>query len=88
MLDQRNPGVVPGDPIHLKRALLDLVVCENTGLWSLPELDRCLNPGGDRPPEAHVEDLVADLYAAGLIHRCGEFVCATRAAHMAERIDG
>ena len=77
----------PGDSIHLQRVLLDLLVCEHTGLWSLPELDRALNPGGDRPPEAHVEDLVADLYAAGLVHRCGEFVCATRAATAAQRID-
>jgi hypothetical protein len=66
--------------------VLGLLVCDHPGLWSLAELDRELKSGGKQDAcGCHVEDVVADLYAAGLIHRCGEFVSATRAAHAAER---
>jgi hypothetical protein len=87
MRDQRTPGHEPDDPIQFQRAALDLLVHDHPGLWSLAELDRVLKPGGDRDASTcHVEDVVADLYAAGLVHRCGEFVFATRAAAAAERI--
>lgn len=78
------PGHEPATSAELARALLGLIVCDHPGLWSVAELDRALTPaGGDG---FHVEDAVADLYAAGLIHRCNEFVFATRAAHEAERL--
>ncbi len=85
MRDQRTPGHEPDDSTQLQRAALDLLVCDHPGLWSLPELERELKPGGDQDA-CHVEDVVADLYAAGLVHRCGDFVFATRAAHAAERL--
>jgi hypothetical protein len=54
-----------------------------TWLWSMDELAREL---GD-PTDA--ADAVARLHAAGLVHRCGEFVFATRsAAHFARLIGG
>lgn len=88
MRDQGTPGDLPDDSIHLKQALLDLVVEDHDGLWSIAELDRALRPAGEQQPEHHIEDLVADLYAAGLVHRVGEFAFATRAAAEAERIAG
>jgi hypothetical protein len=91
MLHQRIRADAPDDPTQLKQALLALVVDDYPGLWSLAELDRYLTPSGDTPPgeepnRAATEDAVEDLYAAGLLHRIGQFVCATRAAHEAERL--
>jgi hypothetical protein len=34
-----------------------------------------------------VEDALADLHGVGLVHRCGEFVWATRAALAADAIE-
>lgn len=81
-------GPIP-EPVNLKQALLALVVADHAGLWSLAELDRHLHPSsatplGEEPNRAATEDAVEDLYAAGLIHRIGNYVCATRAAHAAE----
>ncbi len=91
MLLERNPGHAPDDPTQLKQALLGLLVHDHQGLWSMTELDRALHPSSDTPPatepnRACVEDAVEDLYATGLIHRIGAYVCATRAAHEAERL--
>jgi hypothetical protein len=79
------------DPASLKQALLGLVCDERQSLWSLSELYRTLAPpdearSGVEPTDVDVEDAVADLYAAGLIHRIGDFVFATRAALEAERV--
>ncbi len=92
MRDQRTPGHAPDDPAQLKQALLGLVVDDHPGLWTLAELDRHLRPSSDTPPghepnRAAVEDAVEDLYAAGLVHRIGHYVCATRAAHVAQRLE-
>ncbi len=89
MRDQRIPGDSPADPHILKQALLGLLVCDHTGLWTLAELDRQLHPSsdtepGDEPSRVDVEDAVEDLYAAGLIHRLGIYVFASRAAHAAQ----
>jgi hypothetical protein len=43
-------------------------------LWSIEELARELGS------ELDAGDAVASLHAAGLVHRCSEFVFATRAA--------
>lgn len=52
-------------------------------LWSMDELGREL---GDA---VRAEDAVAGLHAAGLVHRCGEFVFATRsAAHFSRLVGG
>jgi hypothetical protein len=88
----RIPAAPAPDPVNLKQALLALVVSEHAGLWSLAELDRHLNPSsatppGEEPTRAATEDAVEDLYAAGLLHRIGQYVCATRAAHAAELLN-
>jgi hypothetical protein len=91
MRSERIPDADPGDPDSLKQALLGLLVCDHTGLWTLAELDRCLSPSsnteaGCEPDRVDVEDAVEDLYAAGLVHRFGVYVFATRAAHAAQRL--
>jgi hypothetical protein len=48
--------------------------------WSVDELVLELGTRID------VEDALARLYGAGLVHRCGEFVWATRAALAADAI--
>jgi hypothetical protein len=60
--------------------------------------DRLVSPNQQRPwaigelvleigDRLDVEDAVARLHGIGLIHRCGEFVWATRAAVAADAID-
>jgi hypothetical protein len=49
--------------------------------WSVGELVLELGSRID------VEDALARLHGAGLVHRCGEFVWATRAALAAEKIE-
>jgi hypothetical protein len=51
-------------------------------LWSMAELAREL--GGD----LLAADAVTGLYVAGLVHRCGEFVFASRAAVHLSRLSG
>ncbi len=91
MRDQRIPGDSPDDPSTLKQALLGLLLEDRPGLWTLTELDRQLHSSsetqpGDEPSRIDVEDAVEDLYAAGLLHRLGTYVFATRAAHEAHRL--
>ena len=74
----------------LMQAVLGLIVYDHPGLWSLSELDRSLQASveartGDEPVRARTEDVVQQLYAAGLLHRVGQFVFATRAAVEATR---
>jgi hypothetical protein len=88
------PGIESGDPADaLAQAILALLVDDHPGLWSLSELDRSLTSSGQTPlgaePPRHVtEDVVEALYEAGLLHRIGQFVFATRAAHAALRLAG
>ncbi len=91
MRSQRIPGDSPGDPHTLKQALLGLLLEDRPVLWTLTELDRQLHPSsetqpGDEPSRIDVEDAIEDLYAAGLLHRLGTYVFATRAAHEAHRL--
>ena len=92
MLHNPNPGVAPGAVEDaLDQALLDLLVHDHPGLWSLHELTRSLTSssqtsGGNEPPTHDTEDAIERLYAAGLIHRVGQFIFATRAAHNAQRL--
>ncbi len=71
----------------LARAILDLLTIDHPGHWSMAELDRTLTPSGT-PSSTHTMDVVEALYAAGLLHRHGDFVFATRAAHEAQRLAG
>ncbi len=91
MRDQRIPGSEPGDLHTLKQAMLDLLLEDRPVLWTVTELDRCLHPSsatepGQAPSTVDVEDAIEDLYAAGLIHRLGTYVFATRAAHEAHTL--
>lgn len=54
--------------------VLDLLVVEHDGLWSVDELKRML---GDT---SEIDDSLARLHGLGLVHRLGGFVCATRSA--------
>jgi hypothetical protein len=92
MLHHPIPGVEPGSAEDtLDEALLGLLIHDHPGLWSLTELNRSLTSSsqtvsGNEPPTHDTEDAIERLYAAGLIHRVGQFVFATRAAHAAQRL--
>jgi hypothetical protein len=61
-------------------AVLELLIT-NDRLWSFEEVVLELGP------RFTVEDAVARLHGAGLIHRLESFVFATRAAVVASRLD-
>ena len=87
------PGIAPSIAEDaFDTALLGLLIHDHDGLWSLPELARSLTSSaqasGDGPPTHETEDAIERLYAAGLIHRVGGFVFASRAAHAAQRVAG
>jgi hypothetical protein len=92
MLHNPSPGPSPGDVEDtLDQALLDLLIHDYSGLWSLAELTRSLTSSSQtadsgEPPAHETEDAIERLWAAGLIHRIGQFVFATRAAHNAQRL--
>jgi hypothetical protein len=58
-----------------------LILPDEQRPWSVGELVRELGSPID------VEDALAHLHGAGLVHRCGEFVWATRAALAADAIE-
>ena len=82
-----HPSPVSTDDA-LAQAILGLLIHDHPGLWSLAELDRTLTPSASAPAAHRTEDAVEVLYAAGLLHRTGEFVFASRAAHAAQRLAG
>jgi len=69
----------------LAEAILGLLIDDHPTLWHVAELDRSLS-SPDAPATTSTEDALASLYADGLIHRTGEFVFATRAAHAARKL--
>jgi hypothetical protein len=77
---------IPADA--LAQAILGLLIDDHPGLWSLAELDRSLTPSAAEPAGHATADAVEQLHADGLIHRTGQFVFATRAAHAAQRLAG
>ncbi len=80
MQDQPTPDVAEEDRIS-ESAIFGLISApDEQRPWSVDEIAREM---GDSNA---TEDGLARLYGAGLIHRCGEFVWATRAALRAEQI--
>jgi hypothetical protein len=99
MHSQPNPAHhagIPADSVgsaedSFDEALLGLLTHDHTGLWSLAELSRSLTSSAQTAATGEVEtcdteDAIERLHAAGLIHRLGGFVFATRAAHAAQRL--
>ncbi len=87
---------IPADTVgtaedSLDEALLGLLIHDHPGLWSITELSRSLTSSAQTAESGEVEtcdteDAIERLHAAGLIHRLGTFVFATRAAHTAQRL--
>jgi hypothetical protein len=72
------------EPAVLQHALLALLLDSAPQLWTLDELARLLHSREEAMSGAdithRVEDAVAGLYGAGLVHRHGGFLFATHAA--------
>jgi hypothetical protein len=68
-------------------ALLALLTHDHDGLWSLAELARTMGSSATAA-DYETQDAIERLHADGLIHRVGDFVFATRAAHAAQRLAG
>ena len=63
-----------------QKAVLGLLLQPNDQRpWSVAEIERELG-------EIEVTDAIAALHAAGLLHRCGEFVFASHAAVSMDRL--
>jgi hypothetical protein len=71
--------------------ILDLLIEHHPAPWTTAELARELAPrtettSGAEPSTATVEDALAHLYGAGLVHRIGELAFASRAATESARL--
>ena len=100
MHSQPNPAHragIPADTVgsaedSFDEALLGLLTHDDTGLWSIGELFRSLTSSAQTAANdgeidtCDTEDAIERLHAAGLIHRIGTYVFATRAAHTAQRL--
>ena len=73
MQGQPNETVAEGVR-RTERTILTLLLSDGQCVWSVEELV------ADIGRRLETIDAVASLNAAGLIHRCGDFVFATRAA--------
>jgi hypothetical protein len=78
----RGSCVMAGQGRQAEGAILGLLLNFDAGsLWSVEELVRQLSAS-----RLEVIDALASLQAAGLIHRLGDFVFATRAASTLDRL--
>lgn len=68
------------EALRIQQAIVAMIVASDARPWSIAEVEREISE------EASTGDALAQLYAAGLIHRCGEFVFATRAAIHSDRL--
>jgi hypothetical protein len=73
---------MPADEDELvQKGILGLLLTPaSRRLWSVVEVER------ETGKQLATADALASLHAAGLIHRCGEFVFATRAALCMDRL--
>jgi hypothetical protein len=80
---QNDPSLDPADVLRVNdSAVYGLLILPNEQRpWAVREL--VLEIGN----EIGVEDALARLHGAGLVHRCGEFAWATRAALAADAIE-
>jgi hypothetical protein len=80
MQDERIPSPAE-DARRVEQAILALLSSpDEQWPWSVDEVAREI---GDRIATL---DALACLHGAGLVHRCGEFVFATRAARRAQEL--
>ena len=71
------------DTRSAEAAILGLLLnFEVGGIWAVDEIVRQLSA-----PQLDVIDGLAELAAAGLVHRLGDFVFATRAASNFDRLE-
>jgi hypothetical protein len=79
----RGSCVMAGQEKGAEGAILGLLLNFEAGsLWSVEEVLRQLST-----PRLEVIDGLASLQAAGLIHRVGDFVFATRTASSFDRLE-
>ncbi len=75
MQDQPSRSDAAADLDRMEQVALALLLdAESSGLWSVRELGQALGS------EIAADDALVGLHAAGLVHRCHEFVFPTRAA--------
>ncbi len=79
----RGSCVMAGQEKRAEGAILGVLLNFEAGsIWSVEEVVRQLST-----PRLEVIDGLASLQAAGLIHRVGDFVFATRAASSFDRLE-
>jgi hypothetical protein len=82
-MDQHGSCATPERGVCSEAGMLSLLLDMGSGcIWSVEELVRELGA-----PRIEVLDGIASLEGAGLIHRSGEFVFASRAAARFDRLD-
>ena len=82
-MDRRDSSVISEQDRQAEGAILGLLLDFEAGsLWSVEEIVRELSAS-----RIEVVDGLASLQAAGLIHRSGDFVFATRAASRFDRLE-
>jgi hypothetical protein len=79
---QHQTSLPPSEEnLRTQQAILGMLVAPDARRpWSIAEVENEIGKG------TTTTDALACLYAAGLIHRCGEFVFATRAALHSDRL--
>jgi DNA-binding GntR family transcriptional regulator len=82
-MDQQGSCVMAERSSRSEAAILSLLLDMNSGcIWSAEELVRELSA-----PRLDVLDALASLEGAGLVHRSGKFVFASRAASRFDQLD-
>jgi hypothetical protein len=81
MQDQPSPRDVAADFDRVEHSVLCLLLDpELPGPWSVDEVSRAIGN------ETEAVDALVSLHAAGLVHRCHEFVFPTRSAARLNRL--